>query len=176
MTRVNFSLMNCVIAVLAVAACISLSGCGQMGYSNESLYPSQIGSVYVEMFDNRSFWRGVEYKLTDALAKRIEAGTPYKVVSSRDRADSVISGQITSIDQGALSGERQTGRVLQKEVLISAVVSWKDLKTGQLLLDNQVLSASANYSEWQNQSFDYASTLAANKLAQQIVESMGKSW
>jgi hypothetical protein len=128
------------------------------------------------MFDNRSFWRGVEYKLTDALAKRIESQTPYKVVSSRDRADSVISGQIVSIDQGALSRERQTGRLLEKEVLLEAVVSWKNLKTGELLMNNQTVNASASFSEWQSQGFDYASALAANKLAQQIVEQMEKGW
>jgi hypothetical protein len=153
--------------------CIGLFGCG---YSNESLYPQKVSSVYVEMFDNRSFWRGVEYKLTDALAKRIEAQTPYKVVSSRDRADSVINGQIVSIDQAKLSTERQTGRPLEKEVLLEVVVSWKDIKTGQLLMNNQTVNASAAYSEWQSQSFEYASALAANKLAQQIVEQMEIGW
>ena len=160
--------------ILAFAGCAGLTGCS--GYSNESLYPKQVTSVYVEMFDNRSFWRGVEYKLTDALAKRIESQTPYKVVSSCDRADTVISGQILSIDQGALSRERQTGRLMEKEVLLEAVVSWKNLKTGELLMNNQTVNASASFSEWQSQGFDYASALAANKLAQQIVEQMEKGW
>jgi hypothetical protein len=160
--------------ISAFAVCVGLTGCS--GYSNESLYPKKVSSVYVEMFDNRSFWRGVDYKLTDALAKRIEAQTPYKVVSSRDRADSIINGQIVSIDQAGLSTERQTGRLLEKEVLLEAVVSWKDLKTGELLMNNQTVNASASYSEWQSQGFDYASALAANKLAQQIVEQMEVGW
>ena len=63
--------------------CLSFCGCEQMsGYSSRSLFPEGIGSVFVEMFDNRSFRRGVEYELTVALAKRIEAQTPYKIVSS----------------------------------------------------------------------------------------------
>jgi hypothetical protein len=160
-------------SALMFLICIGAFGCG---YSNESLYPDRVTSVYVEMFDNRSFWRGVEYKLTDALAKRIEAQTPYKVVSSRDRADSIISGQIVSIDQGSLSRERQTGRLLEKEVLLEATVSWKNLKTAEMLMNNQAVNASASYSEWQNQGFDYASSLAANKLAEQIVEQMEKGW
>jgi hypothetical protein len=164
-------------SVLAFAALLALCGCSRMtGYSNQSLFPQQVSSVYVEMFDNRSFWRGVEYKLTDALAKRIETNTPYKIVSSRDRADTVISGQIISIEQSSLSRERETGRALEKEVLLEAVVSWKNLKTGELLIDNQSVNASASYSEWQNQGFDYASALAANKLAQRIVELMEKPW
>jgi hypothetical protein len=155
----------------------SLAGfCGCAGYSNESLYPGEVGSVYVEMFDNKSFWRGVEYELTDALAKRIETETPYKIISSRDRADTVISGQIVSVDESWLSTERQTGRPLEKEVEVRAVVNWKNLKTGELLIDNKSVSASASYSEWQEQGFRYGSTLAANNLAQRIVELMEKEW
>jgi hypothetical protein len=155
----------------------SLAGfCGCAGYSNESLYPGDVGSVYVEMFDNKSFWRGVEYELTDALAKRIETETPYKIISSRDRADTVISGQIVSVEELWLSTERQTGRALEKEVEIQAVVNWKNLKTGELLIDNKSVSASASYSEWQEQGFRYGSTLAANNLAQRIVELMEKEW
>jgi len=166
-----------ILSSLLFVTCFGFSGCRQLqSYSNESLFPQDVSSVYVEMFDNRSFWRGVEYKLTDALAKRIEAETPYKVVSSRDRADTVISGQIESIGQAALSSERETGRVLEKEVRIQALVNWKNLKTAELLMDNQTVNASASYSEWQSQGFDYASALAANKLAQRIVELMEKQW
>ncbi len=155
----------------------SLAGfCGCAGYSNKSLFPEKIGSVYVEMFDNKSFRRGVEYELTDALAKHIETETPYKIISSRDRADTIISGQIVSVGESWLSTERQTGRPLEKEVELRAVVNWKNLKTGELLIDNQSVSASASYSEWQKQGFRYGSTLAANNLAQRIVELMEKKW
>ncbi len=158
--------------------CGLFAGCtGLSDYSQESLFPSEnITTVYIEMFDNRTFWRGVEYELTDALAKRIEVETPYKVVSSRERADTVITGQITSVSRPILSTERETGRALEKEVEISAVVNWKNFKTGQLFLDNRTISASASYSEWQQQNFDYASTLAANNLAKKIVELMEKPW
>ena len=130
----------------------------------------------MEMFDNQSFRRGVEYELSDALAKRIEAETPYKIISSRDRADSIINGQIVSIDESVLSIEREVGRALEKEVQLTAVVSWKNLKTGELLIDNQSVSAQATFSEFQMQDFSYASALAANNLAQKIVELMQKKW
>jgi hypothetical protein len=157
--------------------CLGFCGCSEMGgYSNESLFPEEVGSVYVEMFDSKSFRRGVEYELTDALAKRIEAETPYKVVSDRDRADTLISGQITSIGISVLSNERETGRALEKGVEVHAVVNWKNLRTGELLIDNMSVTASSSYSEWQNQGFAYASTLAANNLAQRIVELMEKEW
>ena len=161
-------------AALAVAA---LSGCaGWHGYSSETLFPDDMGSVCLEMFDNRGFRRGVEYELSDALAKRIEAETPYKIVSSKDRADSVIGGQLLSITESALTIDREVARPLEREVVLTAVVNWKNLNTGRLMINNQTVTAAASYSEFQNQDFTYASTLAANKLARKIVELMENNW
>ena len=173
-TRKAVSIVFC---FWVVGVCLGLCGCdGISSYSNESLFRQEVDSVYLEMFDNKSFKRGTEYELTDALAKRIEAETPYKIVSSRDRADTVLSGYISSIGESSLSTERETGRALEKQVQLNAVVNWKNLKTGELLIDNTSISASASYSEWQNQGYRYASALAANNLAQKIVELMEKQW
>ncbi len=168
-------------SLLLVLVCtfswLCFCGCAEMtGYSNQSLFPADVGSVCLEMFENKSFRRGVEYKLTDALAKRIEAATPYKIISSKDRADSVISGQIVQINELVLSVERETGLPLEKELLLKAVVNWKNLKTGRLLIDNESVTSQATYSTFQNQDFSYASALAANNLARSIVELMEKEW
>lgn len=165
------------VALCCIALSLGFCGCVVLnGYSDEPLFPEQISSVYVEMFENQSFWRGVEYDLTEALGKRIEADTPYKVVSSRDRADSVISGQIVSVSQSVISIERELGTALEREVALRALVSWKNLKTAELPLNNRLVSASATYSDLQDQSFKYASSLAANNLAKRIVEQMEKEW
>jgi Lipopolysaccharide-assembly len=159
------------------ALCAELCGCSEIaGYSNEPLFPRDVHTVYLKMFDNQSFRRGVEYDLSDALAKRIEVDTPYKIVSSSNRADTTISGQITDIGELALSTDRDTGSVLEKEVELHAVVTWKNLKTGELLINRQPVSASASYSEYQQQDFKYASALAANNLARKIVELMERKW
>lgn len=175
--RTNQRMSVCLFALALILSILSLCGCTKMsGYSNESLFPQGIRSVRLEMFDNQSFRRGVEYELSDALAKRIETDTPYKIVSSKDRADTVISGQITSIDASGLTSEREIGRALEKEVRLTAVVNWKNLKTGELLIHNQSVTAEATYSEYQNQGFGYASALAANNMAKKIVELMQKEW
>jgi hypothetical protein len=176
---------NCTGSKLLVLLCccalahpiLCFCGCAKIGsYSNESLFPKDVDTVYLQMFDNRSFRRGVEYQLSDALAKRIEADTPYKIVTSTERADTVISGQIAQVSESVLTMEREMGRPLEKEVRLKAVVNWKNLKTGELLINNQSVAAEATYSEYQMQDFEYASTLAANNLAQKIVELMEKKW
>ncbi len=165
----------CTYALMHVG--LIICGCSQVtGYYNSSLYPQGISSVCLKMFDNQTFRRGVEYELSDALAKRIETETPYKIISSPDRADTVMIGQIVSIDESVLSVERELGRALEKEVHLRAVVTWKNLKTGELLMDNQSVSAQATFSEFQDQDFSYASAVAANNLARHIVELMQKKW
>jgi len=171
------SLQFTLVLLCSCALSLGLAGCaGTAGYSNESLFPTDVSSVCVKMFDNRTFWRGIEYELSDAIAKRIEAETPYKIVSDQDLADTVIEGQIVGVAEYALSTDRELGGVLEKEVEVQAVVQWKNLKTGELMIDHRSVAASASYSEYQLQDFKYGSTVAANNLARKIVELMERSW
>ena len=85
---------NTLILIMIGAGLAVLSGgCGQ-GYQNGWLYPQDVKTVYVEMFDSGGFRRGYEFELTDASCKLIESRTPYKIVSDRGRADSVLSGDM----------------------------------------------------------------------------------
>jgi hypothetical protein len=152
-------------------------GCGtSTGYTNASLFPGDVNSIYLEMFDNRSFRRGIEFTLSDALAKRIEVDTPYRIVSDRDRADSVMSGQLVAAGESILTIERDVGRALEKEAVLTAVVNWKNMKDGKLMINSRTVTAAASFSEFQGQDFAYASALAANKLARVVVELMKNPW
>ncbi len=174
---VNHENRPVVVMLCSCLLALSLCGCANFaGYSNESLFPENVESVRLEMFDNQTFRRGVEYELSDALAKRIEVETPYKIVTSADRADTVIGGQIVSIGELALSIDRDLGTVLESEVQLQAVVHWKNLKTGELMIDHRTVMASASFSALQMQDFKYASSVAANNLARKIVELMEGSW
>ncbi|MBW8034263.1 MAG: hypothetical protein FVQ79_00935 [Planctomycetes bacterium] len=161
------------ILCLISAITLLISGCG---YSHSWMYPKTVSTVYVEMFDSRSFRRGHEYNLTDAIAKRIESETPYKIVSDRNLADSVISGQITAIGQGTLSYERESGSAFERDARVMINFSWKDLKTGQLFVDNENVEASATFSSFVGQDFDYAARVAINRAAVRVVERMQTKW
>jgi len=150
-----------------------LAGC--RGYSNSWLHRQDVDTVYVEMFDTDSFRRGYEFKLTDAICKRIEAQTPYKIVSDRSVADTILGGSM-SVGVGVLAGERWTGRPLENEALISVTVTWKNLKTGQVLVDNETVYGSTSYSPQMGQTVDYSVNQAVNKAAQKVVELMEQPW
>ena len=178
MTKIKFTL-----AMVAVfmSALFGISGCDLGSYNNCWLYPEDVTSVYVEMFDSQSFRRGHGYTLTDAIAKRIEAETPYKIVSDRDLADTLLSGKICSIGSRILAMERETGRSMEHEAMTTVMVTWKNLNTGEILVDNETVSASASYSQFlgnenNRQDFDYAADVAINRAAERVVELMQVKW
>ena len=158
----------------AILSMLSLGGCGQ-GYRNSWLYPEDIKTVYVQMLDTGGFRRGYEYELTDAVCKMIESQTPYKIVSDRNVADSVLSGNL-GIHTGVLAGDPYTGKSLQNESLVTVTITWKNLKTGQLLIDGESVSASNTYSTQMGQTVDYSIGRAVNKAAQKAVELMQTPW
>ena len=167
-----------VCVLFAVLLAGLLHGCGRgglAGYQNTWLHPQDISTVYVEMFDADGFRRSYEFKLTEAVGKHIEARTPYKIVSDRSRADSILSGTIGT-DLGVIAGDRYTGRPLEREVTVRAEVTWKDLRTGRVILDNETVYAFVDYSELLGQTFEYAADASLNKAAQMIVELMEQPW
>ncbi len=162
-----------IIVTVVAAALLPVAGCG--GYQNDWLYPEQVQTVYVEMFDTTSFRRGHEFVLTDAICKRIESQTPYKIVSDRNVADSVLSGQL-GIRSSVLATDRYSARPIEQETLVNVRVTWKDLKTGRLLIDGEKVYASSSYSDPMGQTFEYSINRAVNKVAVRVVELMETPW
>ena len=162
-----------IILTVVAAALLPVAGCGD--YQNDWLYPQQVQTVYVEMFDTTSFRRGHEYVLTDAICKRIESQTPYKIVSDRNIADSVLSGQL-GIRSSVLATDRYSAKPIEQETLVNVRVTWKDLKTGRLLIDGEKVYASSSYSDPLGQTFEYSINRAVNKVAVRVVELMETPW
>jgi hypothetical protein len=163
-----------VFIVLVAVSPLFVAGCGQ-GYQNSWPYPQQVQSVYVEMFDTSSFRRGHEFTLTNAICKRIESETPYKIVSDRNVADSVLSGNM-SIGSSVLATDYASGRPIEKGTYVDVTVTWKDLKTGKLLIEGQQVHASSTYSDPMGQTFEYSINRAVNKAAVRVVELMETPW
>jgi hypothetical protein len=168
----------------AVTIVAIISGCGE--YSQGWPYPEKVNSVYVEMFNSKSLRRGAEYTLTDAICKQIEVQTPYKIVSDRNRADSILYGEIVSLGDAVLATEAETGLPIEKETRLTLVFSWKDLNTGKMYINEKVVRASADYIKDEemnsqanynlNQSYEYGTDVAVNKAARKVVEDMRLEW
>ena len=88
--------------VLLLSACGYQQSDSDSGWHWGSVYRQDIHSVAVPVFSSRDFHRNVEFQLSDALAKKIEEYTPYKV-EPRERADTVLEGEIVAITPSSLS-------------------------------------------------------------------------
>ncbi len=170
----TFSLFVFMILAFLAVGCDSVDP--ERAYSTQLLYDDNIETVCVEMFDSDSFRRGVEYDLTMALVNRIGANTPYKICQDRKEADTVIYGRILNVNERILNQQRELDRPMQEQVLVEAEVTWKDLRSGELLMDKQRFRFSGNYAALMNDSVEAASREAVNKMAVDIVNAMEVGW
>jgi hypothetical protein len=155
-----------------VLVCLAASGCG---YSSRRPYPQNVRTVYVEMFQSREFRRGLEFTLTEALQKRILQDTPYKI-ADKNTADTMISGEVLEVHQNTLGRMFDTGQPRELQANFIIRFQWKDLRTGQMLVDRPRFSETVNYAPPAGMTFDNASDAALDGLAERIVEQMMSSW
>ncbi len=99
----SLSTRHLVILLLSLAN----AGCAGYRFGAATLYPPDIHTVYVPVFESDSFRRGLGERLTEAVVKAIEARTPYKVVGSAE-ADSVLTGKIILAIANACSWKTPT--------------------------------------------------------------------
>lgn len=103
-----------------------------LGYTTKPNYDDRIHTVYVPIFKNITYQRGLEFDLTQAVVREIEAKTPYKVISDRDRADTELLGTIVTVTKNLLN-MNQLNEVREGEYVVTVQVAWRDLRTGELL-------------------------------------------
>ena len=104
---------------------IIISGCASdptVGYSTQSLYAPQFRTVAVPMFENNTTSRQMEMMLTDALVKKIQSRTPYRVVDEMN-ADTLLTGTITDVELQPLNRSSVTG--FDNEVLLRVTVNFE---------------------------------------------------
>jgi Lipopolysaccharide-assembly len=122
-------------ACLLAAAALLLPGCGWdghfsiLGYSTRPLYDLSIHTVWVPIFQNRTFTRGLEFELTKAVIREIESKTPYRVTSCREQADTELVGTIVGRNK-VLINYNQLGEVREGQITVTVELYWRDLRPG----------------------------------------------
>jgi hypothetical protein len=169
---------------------LSITGCGysQMGadppanpaakpggYAWHALYREDIHSVTIPTFTNITYRRGLEVTLAKALAQDIEAHTPYKVVSPQS-ADTILQGEIIYAGNTPLSINPFTTLPQEQQFNITVNFTWKDLRTGQLLVERKSFQQKASYYPTLGESPSVGSTDAVEQLALGIVQELQADW
>src|SRR5436190_23661824 len=74
-----------------------------LDYTTRPNYDTSIHTVRVPIFENVTMRRGLEFDLTRAVIREIEAKTPYKVVSAGCAADTELKGRIVTLNKNLLN-------------------------------------------------------------------------
>jgi hypothetical protein len=128
---------------LAAAAALLLSACEQGGhftvggYTTRPNYDPDIRTVRVAIFGNETFYRSMEFQLTEAVIREIEWKTPYKVVPAGCAADTELVGKIIQFNKGVLNFTNSND-VRDVETTMAIELTWRDLRAGH---PGDVLSA-----------------------------------
>jgi hypothetical protein len=129
----RFSLLAVVGALaLLLPACEWDGNFTILGYSTAPNYDTRFHTVYVPIFKNITYYRGLEFQLTEAVIQEIEAKSPYKVVSDRGTADTELSGTIVNFQKNILN-RNQLNEIREAQTILTVEVIWRDLHTGEPL-------------------------------------------
>jgi hypothetical protein len=124
--------MTRLLFVLFLVLSLLLTGCIGLGYKvgAKSLFGQDIQTVYVPIFQADSFNRDIAERLTEAVCKRIESRSSYKVVS-RPTADSVLEGQIVNRSKSVtIVNNYSDPREIQGTLNIQ--IRWRDRRNNDL--------------------------------------------
>ena len=149
-----------------------LAGCG---YRGGHLYRPEIRTVHVAMFASKEFRRDLEFELTEAIKKRINLDTPYRL-ASQSQADTILTGEVLEERQAAFAPDYLTRLPREKQLTLAIHVQWKDLRSGRVLVDRPIQLQAVDYIPPAGETERFAQQKTIDRLAQRIVSEMYEDW
>ena len=140
-------------------------------------YDTRIKTVYVPVFKSITFRRDVNLMLTELVIKEIERRTPYKVVGTREEADTILDGTINFADKNIIV-ENPFNLPRQLTATIQASVNW--IHNPPLDYEKNraptLVSETVNFAPELGETSVTAFYRANQNLATQIVDMMETAW
>lgn len=172
--------LTLVVRILGGFALATLSACASdptQGYAWESTYASNVRTVAVPIFVNKTFWRDVQFELADTLIKQIEATTPWKVVDGAN-SDTLLTGTITNVNVTRLAKSPTTGLAEQDVYSITVDFEWRDQRTGRAIVQRKAFTADGLFvpTITSNSPIDIGRFAAVEQMAADIVATLRTEW
>ncbi|MEE9395075.1 MAG: LPS assembly lipoprotein LptE [Planctomycetota bacterium] len=142
----------------------STVGCG---YSSKSLLPAGATSIAIEIFENDTFYREIEFDLTREIASEFRRRTHYSI-ASRSRADLIMTGRIVDVRRPTLV-ESDNDFVSEQGVIVSAEVVLTDPRTG-LIVETFRASRRTEFVVERGENLNSAFAEVVEELAERIVD------
>ena len=172
MSRVDHRPGIVALALLGFLALGVSSGCG---YRTDQLFRADVKSVYVDMFESKEFRRDLEFMLTEAVKKKISSDSPYRL-APRDKADTILRGEILEVRQAAFAPDELTRLPRDKEMTLAIRLEWKDLRNGAMLVNQPILLQSLDYLPPGGESEAFAQDKVIEKMATRVVSKLYADW
>jgi outer membrane lipopolysaccharide assembly protein LptE/RlpB len=125
-------------ALLLLAAL--LAGCG---YTVNGTLPSHIKTVAVPIFQNRTSEPAIEGLITRAVVEAFSTNGRLTVVS-REQADAVLDGEITSYAVSSIAFNRDAN-VVQYRLLVTINLRMRDLRRNTVLFQENNIREQADF-------------------------------
>ena len=164
--KISFRQLACIIALFAL-----ISGCG---YTTKSLISRKINSIYIPIFENDTFRRGLEFDLTNALKDEIMSNTKLRILQ-KDSADTILTGRIMDVKEGMLSSNVEDN-IVESRVTISVYIKLVDRRTGRTLVVEKDLKQSAEFIVKRGENIKTASQESLVLLAKEIIFHLEEKW
>ncbi len=164
--RISCRRLTCIIVLFAL-----ISGCG---YTTKSLISRNVNSIYIPIFENDTFRRGLEFDLTTALKDEIMTKTKLRIVQQED-ADTILSGKIAKVTENMLS-TNFADNLIESRVTIFVDIELVDRRTGRTLLAVDGLKNSAEFIINRGENINSASQEGLKGLAEKIVFQLEEKW
>jgi outer membrane lipopolysaccharide assembly protein LptE/RlpB len=159
--------------LLAAALC---TGCGYSLVGKGSSLPDSIRVVQFTTLENRTPRVGLEQRLSAEIARELASRGRFKVQSTAEGANALLSGAVTGFDLYPVAFDSQ-GRATDYQVRVTARVSLRTIpedtplweNPGYTFRDNYQYSATAaSYVDRENEAIDRV----AGRFAQALVTSL----
>lgn len=172
--------MRAVLVWSAVAVVAAATGCSSdpsEGYSFKSSYRDDIRTIAVPIFENNTYEHGLELDLTEAIIKEIHRSTPWKV-TSREMAETTLTGAITDADLRKLSTQRRSGLVQELAVDLAVRFEWREVRSGQVLVARRNFRAAEPFvpSRGAQERLEAGQRSAIDQMAKDLVAELRSSW
>jgi len=185
------------LVTMALPSCSSDGNFTLFGYTTKPNYDCAIRTIRVPIFKNDTMRQGLEFELTKAVVREIEAKTPYKIISGEGHADTELSGTITMMNKNVIL-RTPLNEIRSAETVMVVTVQWKDLRTGEYLTRPNkgpgslppdappgaaalppppvIITSTADWAPELGESMATGQQRNINRLATQIVSMMEKPW
>lgn len=172
--RLRSLLMTDLRVALVFCGFLGLGACACSHYGLASSLPGHIKTVAIPLFEDRAFEYGVAERLTDAVVAEFSQDHTLSVVDEQ-RADSVLEGVLTRVDDEAMTYTANE-EVEERKVRLRLDVSFYDRRKKRVIWEREGVEDWASYDPSDASARDAAIGEAVAKLARQMTDLTLSDW